>query len=66
MQKKKVATRVVEGCRIRIGCTNRPLGCCNRLLFLLKEERKKVSPAQEEGERNTHSQDERRYLYRCL
>lgn len=55
--KIKAAKRVAEGCRI--GCTNRPLRCCCRLLFSLTGAKKKLSPAQEKEEeekveRNTH------------
>lgn len=54
----------------RIGCTNRPLRCCCRLLFSLIGVKKKLSPAQEEEEENTerstHTKDDTVYLYRCL
>lgn len=57
----------------RIGCTNRPLRCCCRLLFSLTGVKKELSPAQEKeaaeeeekcGEK--HTKDKRVYLYRCL
>ena len=43
-----MARRVEEG--YRIGCTNRPLRCCCRLLFSLTGVMKKLSPAQEREE----------------
>lgn len=53
---KKAAKRVVES--YRIGCINRSLRCCCRLLFSLTGVKKKLSPVQEEEEeeeRETHT-----------